>query len=76
MNLLPVMAMGKRLDYDRLGLWMDAVLMRTSAEYGGLNGDLMWALGRAMAFPSYLMPTNDDQPHDRGAGDHPPGTEG
>lgn len=68
--------MGKRLDYDRLGLWMDATLMRISAEYGGLNGDLMWALGRAMAFPSYLMPANDDQPDDRGPVSDPSGAQG
>lgn len=68
--------MGKRLDYDRLGLWMDAVLLRIDSDLGGLNGDLMWALGRAMAFPSYLMPANDDIADDRGAGDHPPGSEG
>lgn len=74
--MLPVDRMGKRLDYDQLGLWMDAVLMRVDAAYGGLNGDLMWALGRAMGFPSYLMPANDDLPDRRGSDDDPPGFEG
>lgn len=68
--------MGKRLDYDRLSEWMDAVLMRIDVDHGGLNGDLMWALGRAMAFPSYLMPANDDLSDDRGPGGHPPGAQG
>lgn len=54
--------MAKRLDVDRLGEWLDAVLMRIEPEYGGMNGDLMWALGSAMSFPSRLMLANDDQP--------------
>lgn len=75
-NLLPAKPMGKRLDYDRLGEWMDAILMRIDGDLGGMNGDLMWALGRVMAFPSYLMPANDDLPDDRGPGDHTPGAQG
>ena len=60
-NLLADCEMAKRLDIHRLGEWMDAVMMRIDAEHGGLNGDLMWALGWAMRFPSYLLPTNDNQ---------------
>ena len=70
-NLLPAIAMAKRLDVDRLGEWLDAVLMRIEPEYGGLNGDLMWSLGSAMSFPSRLMPTNDDQPDPDGTSGDP-----
>lgn len=63
--------MGKRLDVNRLGEWLDAILMRVDDEHGGSNVDLMWGLGAALAFPSYLMPANDDQPDDRGPLDDP-----
>lgn len=75
-NLLPARTVGKHLDVNRLGEWMDAVLVRISGEYGATNFDLMWALGQTMAFPSFLMPENDDIADCRGAGDHPPCPQG
>ena len=63
--------MGKRLDFNRLGLWMDSIMEKIDAEHGGTNADLMWALGRAMGFPRFLAPDNDDQPYPDGANRDP-----
>lgn len=63
--------MAKRLNVDRLGEWMDAILDRIDAEHGGSNFDLMIAMGEAMVFPMYLAPDNDDQPHEPCSGYDP-----
>lgn len=55
--------MGKRLDVNILGQWMDAILTRVESTHPESNWQIMMMLGEAMVFPSFLAPDNDDQPH-------------